>query len=101
MTLKLIPVILCGGAGTRLWPMSRRQLPKQFLPLVSELSMLQDTVLRAAKLAGVLPPGVVCREEHRFLAAEQLREVGIAPGSIVLEPMARITAPALAAAKPC
>lgn len=98
MTTQIIPIILCGGAGTRLWPMSRRLLPKQFLPLISERSMLQETALRAAQLKGALPPLIVCSEEHRFLAAEQLREVGIVPLNIILEPVARNTAPALAAA---
>ena len=98
MSPNFLPVILCGGAGTRLWPMSRRLLPKQFLPLVSERSMLQDTALRAASLAGVSPPLVVCSEAHRFLAAEQMQESGIAPQGILLEPVARNTAPALAAA---
>ena len=98
MSPNFLPVILCGGAGTRLWPMSRRLLPKQFLPLVSERSMLQDTALRAASLMGVSPPLVVCSEAHRFLAAEQLQESGLAPQGILLEPVARNTAPALAAA---
>ena len=99
MPIELFPVVLCGGAGTRLWPMSRRLLPKQFLPLVSEQSMLQDTILRAGRLNGVSATSVVvCSEEHRFLAAEQLLEAGIAPQCIILEPIARNTAPALAAA---
>ena len=98
MPSELIPVVLCGGAGTRLWPMSRKLLPKQFLPLTTEHSMLQDTVLRAAALAGVSAPIILCSEEHRFFVAEQLREAGIAPHRIVLEPSARNTAPALAAA---
>jgi len=78
--------------------MSRRQLPKQFLPMVSGYSMLQDTVFRTAKLRSVVAPLLVCSEEHRFLAAEQLLELGITPMSILLEPVARNTAPALAAA---
>lgn len=78
--------------------MSRRLLPKQFLPLVSECSMLQETALRAARLNGAQSPIVVCSEEHRFLAAEQLRAVGIVPRCIILEPSGRNTAPALAAA---
>ena len=101
MSPNLLPVILCGGAGTRLWPMSRRLFPKQFLPLVSERSMLQETALRAAILAGASPPLVVCSEAHRFLAAEQLQESGISPQGILLEPVARNTAPALAAAALC
>lgn len=87
------PVILSGGAGTRLWPLSRALRPKQLLPLVSERSMLQDTVLRVAG-EGFAPPLVVCNEEHRFLIAEQLRSIGITPRAIVLEPEGRNTAPA-------
>ena len=98
MAPKIIPVILCGGSGTRLWPMSRRLLPKQFLPLISERSMLQETVLRAAALPQAQPPIIVSSDDHRFFAAQQLAEIGIQPGRIVLEPVARNTAPALAAA---
>jgi mannose-1-phosphate guanylyltransferase/mannose-6-phosphate isomerase len=93
----LYPVILCGGAGTRLWPMSRRLLPKQFLPLVSERSMLQDTVLRLSGLEAAAPL-VVSNSEHRFLVAEQLLELGVAPAAQLLEPMGRNTAPAAAVA---
>jgi mannose-1-phosphate guanylyltransferase/mannose-6-phosphate isomerase len=78
--------------------MSRRQLPKQFLPLVSKKSMMQETVLRAMRLKGAQPPILICNEEHRFLAAEQLREIGVSPRRIILEPCSRNTAPALAAA---
>jgi mannose-1-phosphate guanylyltransferase/mannose-6-phosphate isomerase len=91
-------VILSGGSGTRLWPMSRRLLPKQFLPLVSERSMLQDTVLRLSGLADGMAPIVVSNNEHRFLVAEQLREIGGAPNAQILEPVGRNTAPAVAAA---
>ncbi len=98
MSNKIIPIILCGGAGTRLWPMSRKLLPKQFLPLITERSMLQETALRAAALPGAGRPMIVCSEEHRFLAAEQMREIDIAPVQIMLEPVARNTAPALAVA---
>jgi mannose-1-phosphate guanylyltransferase/mannose-6-phosphate isomerase len=94
----LIPVILSGGAGTRLWPLSRELYPKQFLPLVGERTMIQDTALRAAAIPGAAPPIVVCNEAHRFLVAEQLRQVGIAPAAIVLEPVGRNTAPAVAIA---
>ncbi|MCX7893536.1 MAG: mannose-1-phosphate guanylyltransferase/mannose-6-phosphate isomerase [Burkholderiales bacterium] len=93
----LHPVILCGGSGSRLWPMSRRLLPKQFLPLVSERSMLQDTVLRLAGL-GAADPILVANNEHRFLVAEQLREVDARAGALVLEPVGRNTAPAVAVA---
>ena len=98
MPSALIPVVLCGGAGTRLWPVSRTQLPKQFLPLVSEQSMFLDTVCRASRLPDVSAPVIVCRDEHRFLVAEQLRSVDIQWGDILLEPVQRNTAPALAAA---
>jgi len=98
MAGKIHPVILSGGSGTRLWPLSRTSYPKQFLQLVSGGSLLQDTALRASDPALFGPPMMVCNEEHRFLVAEQLREVGIQPSHIVLEPVARNTAPAAAAA---
>ena len=94
----LIPVILSGGAGTRLWPLSRELYPKQFLPLVGARTMIQDTALRAAAVAGAAPPIIVCNEAHRFLVAEQLRQVGVEPQAIVLEPVGRNTAPAVAIA---
>jgi mannose-1-phosphate guanylyltransferase/mannose-6-phosphate isomerase len=94
----LIPVILSGGAGTRLWPLSRELYPKQFLPLVGERTMIQETALRTAGLPDVAAPIVVCNEAHRFLVAEQLREIGIAPQAILLEPVGRNTAPAVAIA---
>jgi mannose-1-phosphate guanylyltransferase/mannose-6-phosphate isomerase len=93
----LVPVVLSGGAGTRLWPLSRELYPKQLLPLVGEQTMLQETVLRLAGLP-VEAPIVVCNEAHRFLVAEQLREIGSHPQAIVLEPAARNTAPAIALA---
>jgi len=93
---KLHPVVLSGGSGSRLWPMSRRLLPKQFLPLVSERSMLQDTVLRLASLPECGAPIVVSNNEHRFLVAEQLNELGIRPEVQILEPVGRNTAPAVA-----
>jgi mannose-1-phosphate guanylyltransferase / mannose-6-phosphate isomerase len=94
----LIPVILSGGSGTRLWPLSRAQHPKQFLPLTTEYSLLQDTVLRLAGVSDMRPPVMVCNEDHRFLVAEQLREIDCVPGNILLEPAARNTAPAVALA---
>ncbi|MCZ8125143.1 MAG: mannose-1-phosphate guanylyltransferase/mannose-6-phosphate isomerase [Tagaea sp.] len=94
---KLVPVILSGGAGTRLWPLSRELYPKQLLPLAGERSLIQDTALRAGGEA-FGPPIVVCNEEHRFVIAEQLRRVDIAPRAIVLEPVGRNTAAAAAAA---
>jgi len=92
------PVILSGGAGTRLWPLSRALYPKQLLPLTGERTMIQETALRLAGVEGVAPPLVVCNHEHRFLIAEQLREAGVAPAGIVLEPIGRNTAPAVAVA---
>ncbi len=94
----LIPVILSGGAGTRLWPLSRELYPKQFLPLTGERTMIQETALRVVGLPSVADPIVVCNEAHRFMVAEQLRQVGVAPQAILLEPEGRNTAPALAVA---
>ncbi len=98
MAHPIYPVILCGGSGSRLWPMSRQLLPKQFLPLVSERTMLQDTVARLRGLAGAEPPTVVGNSEHRFLVAEQLRAIGAPPRTQILEPVGRNTAPAVAVA---
>lgn len=94
----LHPVILSGGAGSRLWPLSRAALPKQLLPLVSEHTLFQEAVRRASALPGVAEPLVICNEEHRFMIAEQLRALGQAPSAIVLEPAGRNTAPAVAVA---
>ena len=96
--MKIYPVILSGGAGTRLWPLSRAVLPKQLLPIVADKTMLQDTALRVAGLPGLMAPLVVCGNDHRFMVAEQLREAGITPLGILLEPVGRNTAPAVAAA---
>ncbi|EHK2873927.1 mannose-1-phosphate guanylyltransferase/mannose-6-phosphate isomerase [Vibrio parahaemolyticus] len=91
----ILPVIMAGGSGTRLWPMSRTNYPKQFLSLVNNTSMLQDTIIR---LQGInhSPVSLICNEEHRFLAAEQLRSRNIAHSGIILEPFGRNTAPAVA-----
>ena len=89
------PVILCGGSGTRLWPLSREQHPKQLLVLLGERTMLQDTVLRLDGAADVAAPTVVCNEEYRFIVAEQLRQLNKPCGPIILEPVGRNTAPAL------
>jgi len=94
----IYPVILSGGAGTRLWPMSRAALPKQLLRLTSERSMFQETLLRLQGIEELGQPLVVCNNEHRFVIAEQLREIGIDPLGIVLEPFGRNTAPAAAVA---
>jgi mannose-1-phosphate guanylyltransferase / mannose-6-phosphate isomerase len=93
----LTPVILSGGAGTRLWPLSRELYPKQLLALTGERTMLQQTALRLEGLAGTLPV-VVCNEAHRFLVAEQLRQLNIEPRATLLEPFGRNTAPAIALA---
>ena len=94
----LIPVILSGGSGTRLWPLSRELYPKQLLPLVGKGTMLQETLARVAGVEGVGAPVVVCNENHRFLVAEQMLEAGIKSQAIVLEPVGRNTAPAVAVA---
>jgi mannose-1-phosphate guanylyltransferase/mannose-6-phosphate isomerase len=92
----LIPLILSGGSGTRLWPVSRKNLPKQFLSLTGKETLFQQTLQRTIKLAGKAAPIVVASEDHRFLAAEQLLELGISGARILLEPAARNTAPAIA-----
>jgi mannose-1-phosphate guanylyltransferase/mannose-6-phosphate isomerase len=97
--LPITPVILCGGSGTRLWPLSRAGFPKQFLCLTGSHSLFQEAALRLVQLSGddttVAPPIVVSSEEHRFLVAEQLREVAIPSSGLILEPAGRNTAPAL------
>jgi mannose-1-phosphate guanylyltransferase/mannose-6-phosphate isomerase len=95
---RLQAVLLSGGSGTRLWPLSREAYPKQFLPLAGDDTLLQATWLRVAPIATSAPPIVIANEEHRFLAAEQLRLVGVSDPAIVLEPVGRNTAPAIAAA---
>jgi mannose-1-phosphate guanylyltransferase / mannose-6-phosphate isomerase len=92
------PVILSGGAGTRLWPLSRASYPKQLLKLSSQRTMLQDTVARGLIDVGFAAPLLVCNEDHRFLVDDQLQQIGIKPQAILLEPKARNTGPAIAAA---
>jgi mannose-1-phosphate guanylyltransferase/mannose-6-phosphate isomerase len=91
---RITPVILSGGSGTRLWPMSRALYPKQLLPLLSEHSLLQETVRRVADPAHFAAPLIIANDEHRFIIAEQLRRTGIAARQIILEPVGRNTAPA-------
>jgi len=91
--LSLCPVIMCGGSGTRLWPLSRAQFPKQFLPLVNDSSMLQDTMARLPALHQA--PIFICNEDHRFLLAEQVKQVDCKQATILLEPQGRNTAPAV------
>ncbi len=93
----ITPVILSGGSGSRLWPLSRAMYPKQFLPLASELTMIQETALRVAG-ERFAAPLVICNEEHRFIVAEQLRAQACRPSEIILEPVGRNTAPAVCVA---
>jgi mannose-1-phosphate guanylyltransferase/mannose-6-phosphate isomerase len=93
----IIPVILSGGTGTRLWPVSRKAFPKQFWPLISDRTMLQETAGRAAG-TGFAPPIIVANEDHRFIIAEQLREANVKNPQILLEPVGRNSAPAITAA---
>lgn len=92
----IVPVILSGGSGTRLWPLSRSQRPKQLLPLVSESTMIQDTVGRLQGIEEMAAPIIVCNEDHRFAIAEQMRENNVHPAAMILEPFGRNTAPAVA-----
>ena len=94
--MKICPVILCGGAGTRLWPLSRRKYPKQFMDLGGH-TLFEDTLQRLAAVPGLAAPVVICNEEQRFLAAAALQRQGL-NGRILLEPEPRNTAPAIAAA---
>ena len=97
---ELVPIILSGGSGTRLWPLSRKSCPKQFVNLVdnTNLSLLQDTIKRIEKFNNVTEPIIVCNEEHRFLVAEQCKEINVKPKDIILEPFGMNTAPAILSA---
>ena len=95
---KILPVVLSGGSGTRLWPLSRELYPKQLLPLVDEKTMLQNTVTRLEGIANLGPPLIICNESHRFMVAEQLRLINVSPSAVLLEPVGRNTAPAVAIA---
>jgi mannose-1-phosphate guanylyltransferase/mannose-6-phosphate isomerase len=91
----IIPVILSGGTGSRLWPLSRELYPKQFLPLVNDQTLFQNTVTRVQTMTDATAPVIICNEEHRFMVAEQLRTLAIMPKAVILEPVGRNTAPAV------
>ena len=94
----IVPVILAGGSGTRLWPLSRQLYPKQLIDIYDENTMVQNTVLRLEGIKDLLPPIIVCNEAHRFMTAEQIRKIQVEPSAILLEPVGRNTAPAIALA---
>lgn len=98
MTEKIVPVIMAGGKGTRLWPLSRSGAPKQFIQFIGDRTLFQETLLRVSDAAIYTPPIVLTNSDFRFLVAEQAREMGIALSTVMLEPIARNTAPAVAAA---
>lgn len=98
MSSAVVPVVLSGGSGTRMWPLSRSHYPKQFLPLVTEHSLFQDTLSRLPSSIGLAAPMVICNQDHRFMVAEQLQQMGVKAESIILEPVGRNTAPAVALA---
>ena len=97
---QIIPVILAGGIGTRLWPLSRASYPKQFLNLDQEnsFSLLQNTYLRLAEIENLSAPIIICNQDYRFIVAEQMRQIGTKPNSIILEPVSKNTCPAIALA---
>ena len=97
MSIKITPIILSGGSGTRLWPLSRKDRPKQFLQLYGNHSMLQETILRLSGIENIDKPIIVCNENHRFLVAQQCHDIDIEP-TIILEPIGRNTAPAITVA---
>ncbi len=97
----IVPVILCGGSGTRLWPLSRKSFPKQYLKLSNTdntLTLLQNTYERVSEVRGIKSPILICNEDHRFIAAEQMRKIDVKPYTILLEPFGKNTAPAIALA---
>ena len=98
MEQTIIPIILCGGKGTRLWPLSRQSYPKQFLALYgdNDKSLLQQTQERISFLSGITEPIIICNEEHRFLVAQQMRDINVKPKAIILENEGKNTAPAIA-----
>lgn len=98
MNVKILPIILAGGVGTRLWPLSRETFPKQFLRLVSQYSLLQETVLRTQTLANVSQPMIVCNVNHYFISHDHLKEIGVSGYQFILEPFGKNTAAAIASA---
>ena len=96
--MKIFPVVLCGGSGSRLWPMSRGGYPKQYLKLIGTHSIVQQTALRLRGIDGIEAPIVITNNDQRFVVAEQLRQAGVTPSSIVLEPFGRNTTAAIAVA---
>jgi mannose-1-phosphate guanylyltransferase/mannose-6-phosphate isomerase len=96
--ISIVPVILSGGSGTRLWPLSRKQYPKQYLSLAGDNTMLQETILRLEGLDNLAEPIIICNADHRFIVAEQCQKIDIKKPTILLEPVGRNTAPAIAAA---
>jgi len=94
----ITPVVLSGGSGTRLWPLSRKSHPKQLLPLLNETSLLQDTINRLHGIKGIEKTVIICNEEYRFMVAEQARSTSVGVSAIILEPIGRNTAPAIALA---
>ena len=97
MAKTIIPVLLCGGSGTRLWPLSRKSYPKQFVQMIGEGSLFQQAALRLSG-KGFAAPMIVTNADFRFIATQQLAEIGVDPGAVLIEPEARNTAPALLAA---
>ena len=89
----IVPIILSGGSGTRLWPLSRKHYPKQFISLVNQTTLFQDTILRLQEEMD--EPTIICNESHRFLVAEQLRQINKKSNNIILEPIGKNTAPAI------
>ena len=96
--MKIFPVILSGGTGKRLWPLSREQFPKQYQSLVGKYTLFQETILRLDGIENLSAPIIVCNSDHRFIVAEQLQQIKVSQSTILLEPVSRNTAPAIAAA---
>ena len=96
MSSEIIPILLSGGSGTRLWPLSRKDFPKQYLNLgEGSLTLIQKTQKRIERIGNIQSPIIICNEDHRFIVAEEMREIKVKPVSIILEPFGRNTAPAI------